>query len=79
MAAWPKLASGSNEIPAPIAAISNTRCCAVAGLNRANAQESLDEVGNSETEVVGQVRLTVIHEVGHHLGIDDARLGELGW
>jgi predicted Zn-dependent protease with MMP-like domain len=25
------------------------------------------------------VRTTVIHEVGHHFGIDDGRLDELGW
>ncbi|HYK29969.1 MAG TPA: metallopeptidase family protein [Streptosporangiaceae bacterium] len=34
---------------------------------------------NSETEVVEQVRRTVIHEVGHYFGIDDERLRELGW
>ena len=33
----------------------------------------------TEDEVVEQVRRTVIHEVGHHFGIDDARLHELGW
>jgi predicted Zn-dependent protease with MMP-like domain len=33
----------------------------------------------TEDEVVHQVRVTVIHEVGHHFGIDDARLRELGW
>ncbi len=33
----------------------------------------------SETEVVEQVRRTVVHEVGHHFGIGDARLRELGW
>jgi predicted Zn-dependent protease with MMP-like domain len=33
----------------------------------------------SEQEVVEQVRITVIHEVGHHFGIDDERLHELGW
>jgi predicted Zn-dependent protease with MMP-like domain len=32
-----------------------------------------------EAEVVDQVRRTVVHEVGHHFGIDDARLHELGW
>ena len=26
-----------------------------------------------------QVRITVIHEVAHHFGIDDDRLHELGW
>jgi predicted Zn-dependent protease with MMP-like domain len=32
-----------------------------------------------EDEVVHQVRVTVIHEVAHHFGIDDDRLDELGW
>jgi predicted Zn-dependent protease with MMP-like domain len=34
---------------------------------------------HSEEEVVHQVRVTVVHEVAHHFGIDDRRLGELGW
>jgi predicted Zn-dependent protease with MMP-like domain len=34
---------------------------------------------NTEAEVLEQVRRTVIHEVGHHFGIDDDRLTELGW
>lgn len=29
--------------------------------------------------VADQVRRTVIHEVAHYFGIDDARLTELGW
>jgi predicted Zn-dependent protease with MMP-like domain len=33
----------------------------------------------TEQEVVEQVRRTVVHEVGHHFGIADARLRELGW
>ena len=33
----------------------------------------------TEAEVVEQVRVTVIHEIGHHFGIDDDRLHELGW
>ena len=33
----------------------------------------------TEEEVVRQVRITVIHEVAHHFGIDDTRLHELGW
>ena len=33
----------------------------------------------TEQEVADQVRRTVIHEVAHHFGIDDARLRELGW
>jgi len=33
----------------------------------------------TEQDVAIQVRRTVIHEVGHHFGIDDDRLHELGW
>ena len=33
----------------------------------------------TEEEVVDQVRTTVVHEVAHHFGIDDARLHELGY
>ncbi len=33
----------------------------------------------TEEEVVEQVRVTVIHELAHHFGIDDQRLDELGW
>jgi predicted Zn-dependent protease with MMP-like domain len=33
----------------------------------------------TEDDVVRQVRVTVIHEVGHHFGLSDARLHELGW
>jgi predicted Zn-dependent protease with MMP-like domain len=36
-------------------------------------------VCRTDSEVVEQVRRTVIHEVGHHFGIGDARLRELGW
>ena len=33
----------------------------------------------SEDELVEEVRITVVHEIAHHFGIDDARLHELGW
>ncbi len=33
----------------------------------------------SEEELVEEVRTTVLHEVGHHFGIDDERLHEWGW
>jgi predicted Zn-dependent protease with MMP-like domain len=33
----------------------------------------------TEDQVADEVRRTVIHEVAHHFGIDDARLHELGW
>jgi predicted Zn-dependent protease with MMP-like domain len=34
---------------------------------------------DNDQDVVEQVRRTVVHEVGHHFGIGDARLRELGW
>jgi predicted Zn-dependent protease with MMP-like domain len=34
---------------------------------------------DSEDEVTGEVRRTVVHEVAHHFGISDERLSELGW
>jgi predicted Zn-dependent protease with MMP-like domain len=33
----------------------------------------------SEQEVVEEVRVTVVHEIAHHFGIDDQRLHDLGW
>ena len=30
-------------------------------------------------ELAAQVRVTVLHEVGHYFGMDDDRLRELGW
>jgi predicted Zn-dependent protease with MMP-like domain len=36
-------------------------------------------VCETEDEVIDQVRRTVVHEVGHHFGITDTRLTELGW
>lgn len=33
----------------------------------------------TEEEVVEQVRITVVHEVAHHFGIDDERLRQLGY
>jgi predicted Zn-dependent protease with MMP-like domain len=32
-----------------------------------------------EIDLAAQVRVTVLHEVGHYFGLDDARLHELGW
>jgi predicted Zn-dependent protease with MMP-like domain len=32
-----------------------------------------------DEELVREVRITVVHEIAHHFGIDDARLHELGY
>lgn len=37
------------------------------------------ELGLGADELRQEIRKTVLHEVAHHLGIDDARLTELGW
>jgi predicted Zn-dependent protease with MMP-like domain len=42
-------------------------------------RQAICAVCASEGEVVTEVRRTVIHEVGHHFGISDARLRDLGW
>jgi predicted Zn-dependent protease with MMP-like domain len=34
---------------------------------------------DTEEQVVEEVLVTVMHELGHHFGIDDHRLHELGW
>jgi len=42
-------------------------------------REPILAICRTEDDVVHQVRVTVVHEIGHHFGIDDARLHELGW
>jgi predicted Zn-dependent protease with MMP-like domain len=37
------------------------------------------ELGLRRHELEKEVRKTVLHEIAHHLGIDDDRLTELGW
>lgn len=32
-----------------------------------------------EDDLIEEVRVTVVHELAHHLGIDDERLHDLGW
>jgi predicted Zn-dependent protease with MMP-like domain len=42
-------------------------------------KETICKVCETAQQVERQVRRTVIHEVGHHFGISDTRLRELGW
>jgi len=39
----------------------------------------LTRMCESEEEVVEEVRITVVHEIAHHFGIDDDRLHDLGY
>jgi predicted Zn-dependent protease with MMP-like domain len=36
-------------------------------------------LGLDRTDLAAEIRATVLHEVAHHIGIDDERLHELGW
>ncbi len=36
-------------------------------------------LANTEEELKQRITKTVIHEIGHHFGISDRRLRELGW
>jgi len=42
-------------------------------------RQTIQAHSHNEEELVAQIRKTVIHEIAHHFGIDDARLDELGW
>lgn len=39
----------------------------------------LCQMATDEQHLVREVRVTVVHEIGHHMGIDDRRLHELGY
>jgi predicted Zn-dependent protease with MMP-like domain len=34
---------------------------------------------DDEDDLVDEIRITVVHEIAHHFGIDDDRLHDLGW
>ena len=38
-----------------------------------------DEFGDDPERLVKEIRITVLHEIAHHFGIDEDRLAELGW
>ena len=42
-------------------------------------REPILDMCDTEDDVVDEVRITVVHEIAHHFGIDDARLHELGY
>ena len=37
------------------------------------------DLGLEDAELRAEIRRTVLHEVAHHIGIDDDRLHDLGW
>ena len=42
-------------------------------------QEDVELVSDSERQLVDEVRTTVLHEIGHHFGMDEDELDELGY
>lgn len=42
-------------------------------------RDNLLDMCESEDEVADEVRVTVVHEIAHHFGIDEDRLHALGW
>src|SRR5699024_283988 len=42
-------------------------------------RQPLLDMCSDEEQLVEEVAVTVLHEIAHHFGIDDARLHELGW
>jgi len=42
-------------------------------------QKDIELVSGGEKELIEQVRKTVLHEIGHHFGMDEDDLDELGY
>ena len=42
-------------------------------------RDALLDICDDDAQVVEEVKITVVHEIAHHFGIDDDRLHELGW
>jgi predicted Zn-dependent protease with MMP-like domain len=39
----------------------------------------VEEFGDDPEVLEDEIRITVLHEIAHHFGIDEGRLTELGW
>ena len=42
-------------------------------------QEDIELVSDTEQDLVREIRTTVLHEIGHHFGMDEDDLNELGY
>jgi predicted Zn-dependent protease with MMP-like domain len=42
-------------------------------------QEDVELAVDNERDLVEEVRITVLHELGHHFGLDEDQLDELGY
>ena len=42
-------------------------------------QDDIELASESEQDLIDQVRTTILHEIGHHFGMDEDDLDELGY
>ena len=42
-------------------------------------RDNLCDMCESYDELIDEIRITVLHEIGHHFGMDEDRLDELGY
>ena len=42
-------------------------------------QPLVEEFGDDPEVLEDEIRITVLHEIAHHFGVDEDRLTELGW
>ncbi|UJH71313.1 metallopeptidase family protein [Ornithinimicrobium sp. INDO-MA30-4] len=42
-------------------------------------QGPLERACSTREELIDEIAVTVVHEIGHHFGIEEDRLHELGW
>jgi predicted Zn-dependent protease with MMP-like domain len=42
-------------------------------------QRALEEACESDSELVEEIRVTLLHEIGHHFGLDDDEIEKLGY
>ena len=41
-------------------------------------QKPIESICRNDNEIIAEIRRVVLHEIAHHFGISDARLGQLG-
>ena len=41
-------------------------------------QRNIEEIARTDAEIIEEVRLTVMHEIGHYFGMDEDDLAKLG-
>lgn len=42
-------------------------------------QRPIEQICNNEEQLERQIRVTLLHEIGHHFGLDEADLSRLGY